>query len=56
MEQAHDRLIGQYLDLEAGALTLPGVYGLPGQAGNVAGYLSNVRSWISGNDPLSTVA
>lgn len=53
LERAHDRLIEQYLDLEARALTLPRRHSLPEQAPHVDRYLSTLRSWISGNDAWS---
>ncbi|MEV0618607.1 hypothetical protein AB0I81_35150 [Nonomuraea sp. NPDC050404] len=53
LERTHDRLITQYLDLEAIARTLPRDYGLPEQTPIVAGYLSNSRCWTSGNNAWS---
>jgi hypothetical protein len=53
LEEVHDRLIEEYQDLEATAFTLPHRYGLPEQTPHVTGYLSTIRSWISGNNAWS---
>ncbi|MFG2212245.1 hypothetical protein [Streptomyces sp. NPDC048638] len=53
LEGVHDRLIDEYLDLEGQALPLPRRYALPEQTAHLTGYLSNLRSWISGNNAWS---
>ena len=53
LEQSHDELIGQYQQLEQRALTQAERYGLPEEKLNVEGYLSTMRSLLSGNDAWS---